>query len=160
MSDLRAGDAAVPFCLPDGHVHSVCLVDFRGRWLVLYFYPKDQTPGCSLEAGDFTRRLGEFHRMGAEVIGVSPDSPKSHCDFIEKRNLKLILLSDEKRAVIRKYGVWKLKKQYGREYFGVERSTFLVDPLGSVAAVWRGVKAPGHADAVLAELKKRADGRS
>jgi len=155
MSDIKAGDAAVPFCLPDGHEKSVCLEDLKGRWLVLYFYPKDQTPGCSLEARDFTRQLGDFHGLGAEVIGVSPDSPKSHCDFIEKQNLKLILLSDTKRDIIRKYGVWKLKKQYGSEYFGVERSTFLVDPRGIVAVVWRGVKVPGHVDAVMAELKNR-----
>jgi len=155
MPDIKTGDAAVAFCLPDGHERTVRLEDFKGKWLVLYFYPKDQTPGCSLEAGDFTRRLGDFHGLDAEVIGVSPDSPKSHCDFIDKQSLKLILLSDVKRDVIGKYGVWKLKQRYGREYFGVERSTFLIDPRGKVAATWRGVKVPGHAEAVLEELKKR-----
>jgi thioredoxin-dependent peroxiredoxin len=156
--DLRPGDAAVPFDLPDAHEKSFRLEDIKGRWLVLYFYPKDQTPGCSLEAGEFTRRLEDFHALGAEVAGVSPDSPESHCNFIGKQNLKLILLSDEKKDVINGYGAWKLKKQYGREYFGVERSPFLIDPAGIVAAVWRGVKVPGHVDAVLAELKDRKAG--
>jgi peroxiredoxin Q/BCP len=155
MPDLRPGDKAVSFRLPDSHENEVRLEDFKGRWLVLYFYPKDQTPGCSLEAVEFTRRLGDFHAAEAEVAGVSPDSPKSHCDFIAKQNLELILLSDENKEVIRRYGVWKLKKQYGREYFGVMRSTFLIDPDGNVAAVWRGVKVPGHIDAVLAELEER-----
>jgi peroxiredoxin Q/BCP len=156
--ELRPGEAAEPFDLPDAHENRVRLKDFTGRWLVLYFYPKDRTPGCSLEAVEFTRRLGDFHALGAEVMGVSPDSPKSHCDFIEKQDLQLTLLSDEKKDVINRYGVWKLKKQYGREYFGVERSTFLIDPAGLVAAVWRGVKVQGHVDAVLAELEARKTG--
>jgi peroxiredoxin Q/BCP len=154
MKIPAAGDKAILFCLPDSNQKNVCLKDFAGKWIVLYFYPKDQTPGCTLEAVEFTRRIEDFLRMNAEVIGVSPDSPKSHCDFIEKQNLRLVLLSDPKHEVMANYSVWKLRKQYGREYYGVERSTFLIDPKGTIAAVWRGVKVQGHAEAVQNELAR------
>jgi peroxiredoxin Q/BCP len=154
MSTLTKEDRAIPFCLPDQNENNVCLKDFIGKRLVLYFYPKDQTPGCTLEAVEFTRRLPDFHKLNAEVLGVSPDTPKSHCDFIDKQNLKLTLLSDPKHEVMEKYGVWTLKKQYGREYYGVERSTFLIDPKGITVSVWRGVKVQGHVETVLSMLQK------
>jgi thioredoxin-dependent peroxiredoxin len=154
MGDIKVGDKAISFCLPDSHEKTVCLADFSGRWVVLYFYPKDQTPGCTLEAVEFTRQLADFHGLNAEILGVSPDSPKSHCNFIEKQDLELTLLCDTQHDVLQKYGVWKLKMQYGRETHGVERSTFLIDPRGVVASIWRGVKAQGHAETVKTELKK------
>jgi peroxiredoxin Q/BCP len=154
MKILKTGDKAAPFCLQDSNEKTVCLKDFKGKWLVLYFYPKDQTPGCTLEAVEFTRQLPDFHKLNAEVLGVSPDSPKSHCSFIEKEDLKLILLSDPKHEVLEKYGVWTLKKQYGREYYGVERSTFLIDPKGNIASVWQDVKVQGHVETVKSILKK------
>jgi peroxiredoxin Q/BCP len=154
MSTLTKGDRAIPFCLPDQNEKNVCLKDFAGKWPVLYFYPKDQTPGCTLEAVEFTRRLPDFHKLNAEVLGISPDTPKSHCDFIDKQNLKLTLLSDPRHEVLEKYGVWKLKKQYGREYYGVERSTFLINLRGTAVSVWRSVKVQGHVEAVLSTLQK------
>jgi peroxiredoxin Q/BCP len=153
MTNLEAGQSAVSFCLPDADENPVCLDDFTGKWIVLYFYPKDNTSGCTLEAIDFTKAMQAFTDLGAVVLGVSPDSPKSHCNFRDKHDLKVILLSDSDHDILEKYGVWALKKMYGREHYGVERSTFLIDPDGKIAHVWRKVKVPGHIDAVLGALK-------
>jgi peroxiredoxin Q/BCP len=157
--DLEAGVEAPRFCLPNQDGDEVCLQDFRGRWLVLYFYPKDNTKGCTLEAIDFTLSLGDFEAMGASVLGVSPDSIKSHQNFCLKHDLKITLLSDPDHGVLEKYGVWQLKKRYGREYHGVVRSTFLINPRGMIAHVWRRVRVEGHVEAVkqmLSDLREKA----
>ena len=152
MAKLDEGQKAPLFCLPDADENEVCLKDFSGTWIVLYFYPKDNTSGCTLEAIDFSNAIQAFNDAGAEVVGISPDSPKSHCNFRDKHNLKVRLLSDAKHEVLEKYGVWVLKKMYGRQYHGVERSTFIVRPDGTIGHVWRKVKVPGHIDAVKDKL--------
>lgn len=146
--ELKAGDKAPDFALPtdDG---SVSLGDLKGKTVVLYFYPKDDTSGCTLEAQDFTARAGEFAKAGAVVIGVSKDSPKSHGKFRAKYALDVVLGSDETGEMLERYGVWVQKSMYGRSYMGIERATFLIDGQGKVAQVWRKVKVPGHAAAVL-----------
>ena len=151
---LSVGDRAPDFCLPNQNDQEVCLRDLSGKWVVLYFYPKDNTSGCTREAVDFTGHIESFEEMGAVVIGISPDSTKSHRSFIEKKELKLQLLSDGKHEVLEKYGVWQFKKMYGKEYMGVVRSTFLLNPNGKVAHVWRKVRVKGHVDEVLETLKK------
>lgn len=134
----------------------VALQDYLGQWVVLYFYPKDDTSGCTKEACEFTALAGPFEVLGAKVFGVSPDSPASHQKFIAKHGLQVELLSDPQHAVLQKYGAWGEKSMYGRKYEGVLRSTVLIDPEGRVAYHWPNVKATGHAEAVrakLAELK-------
>ncbi len=121
------------------------LEGYKGRWVVLYFYPRDNTPGCTLEAVEFTNLLPEFEKLGAVVVGVSPDSEESHRRFREKHGLGIALISDPEHTLAERFGVWKLKKNYGREYHGIERSTFILDPAGRVAAEWRKVKVRGHA---------------
>ena len=130
------------------------LSDYQGRWLVLYFYPKDSTPGCTTEGLDFNALLTKFRRAEAEVLGVSRDSTKSHQNFCTKQGFKFDLISDSDEALCQAFAVIKPKKLYGREYIGIERSTFLIDPTGRVAHTWRGVKVPGHAEAVFETLKQ------
>jgi len=154
MKELKIKDEAPEFSLPDNNNKNTSLKEFKGKWVVLYFYPKDNTPGCTLEAKEFTDKIKEFEKRNAVVIGISPDSPKSHCNFIEKHNLSVKLLSDEKHSVLEKYGVWQLKKRYGREYYGVERSTFLIDPEGKIAYLWKSVNVNGHVEEVLAKLQQ------
>jgi len=152
---LQVGDKAPDFCLPNQDEEEVCLRDLQGAWVVLYFYPKDNTPGCTTEACEFTAALPDFSGLGATVLGVSPDSPQRHRNFIAKKELGITLLSDEEKEVCTAYGVWQLKKNYGREYMGVVRSTFIIDPDGKIAAVWEKVRVKGHVEAVkekLAEL--------
>ncbi|WP_457638329.1 peroxiredoxin [Oceanithermus sp.] len=151
---IEAGREAPDFALPDeeGKIHR--LGDYRGRWVVLYFYPKDNTPGCSAEARDFNQLLSEFEREGAVVIGVSKDSPRSHARFKSKLGLGFTLLADEGTDVLRAYGAWGKKKLYGKEYEGTIRSTVLIDPEGRVAAVWPRVRVKGHAQAVLEKLRE------
>lgn len=156
---VEVGKEALDFCLLDENGQKVCLNDFKGKWVVLYFYPKDNTPGCTKEAENFSELLPEFEKLGAVVIGVSPDSVESHKKFKEKRDLKVKLLSDESREVLKAYGVWQKKKMYGREYMGVVRTTYLIDPEGKVAHVWKRVKVKGHAEAVLNRLKDLREGR-
>ncbi|MCP4155715.1 MAG: thioredoxin-dependent thiol peroxidase [bacterium] len=130
----------------------ISLDNFNGKWVVLYFYPKDNTSGCTVEAIDFTALLGQFGELEAEILGVSPDSTKSHRNFIEKKELGITLLSDPEHKVAGAYGAWQLKKNYGREYYGIVRSTFLIDPSGNIAFVWTKVKAKGHAEIVKTKL--------
>ncbi len=151
---MKEGDIAEDFCLPDYEGKEHCLRDYRGKWVVLYFYPKDNTSGCTKEAKGFTEMRGEFEKLGAVIIGVSKDSPKSHAKFIEKHNLKILLLSDEEHKVLERYGAWGKKKNYGREYYGTIRTTFLIDPEGKIVKVWRNVRVNGHVEKVLEELKK------
>ncbi len=153
---LNIGDAVPDFCLPNQDEEEICFRDIKGKWIVLYFYPKDNTPGCTTEALEFTEALPDFEGLNALVLGVSPDSPKKHRNFIEKKGLKITLLADEEKEVCQLFGVWQLKKNYGREYMGVVRSTFIIDPDGKIAAKWEKVRVKGHVEAVkekLAELQ-------
>ena len=149
---VDAGDTAPDFCLPGAEGQDICLKDFEGKWLVLYFYPKDSTSGCTREAVDFTAALPQLSDLGAEVLGISRDSPASHRKFAEKHALGLKLASDVDHKVTEAYGAWALKKMYGKESYGVVRSTFLIDPLGKVAHAWRKVSVKGHAEAVAKKL--------
>ncbi|MDJ0899167.1 MAG: thioredoxin-dependent thiol peroxidase [Xenococcus sp. MO_188.B8] len=157
MSDLlQIGQPAPDFSAQDQNSNTVSLDDFRDRWLVLYFYPKDDTPGCTVEAIDFTALKEQFTELGAAIIGVSPDSTESHGKFIAKHNLGLQLLSDPERKVTEAYNVWRLKKFMGKEYMGVVRSTFLIAPDGKLAHIWNNARAKGHAEKVLQKLEELA----
>lgn len=151
---VEVGDTAPDFCLPMAEDEKFCLIDRKKGWLVLYFYPKDNTSGCTREVVDFTAHRPDFEKLGAEVIGISRDSPASHEKFAAKHDLGVTLLSDPDHLVTEAYGAWALKKMYGKESFGVIRSTFLIDPEGKIAYIWRRVKVDGHADAVLKRLQK------
>ncbi|MEO1927544.1 MAG: thioredoxin-dependent thiol peroxidase [Nautiliaceae bacterium] len=148
---------APEFCLPNQDNVEICLRDLRGKWIVLYFYPKDNTPGCTTEAKEFSELLDEFENLDAIVIGISPDSPKKHCNFIEKHDLTVTLLSDENKEVLKAYGAWGKKKMYGKEYEGVIRSTSIIDPDGNIVKEYKNVRAKGHAKKVLEDLKNLKD---
>ena len=151
---VEEGKKAPAFELPASTGGMISLADYVGKQnIVLYFYPKDSTPGCTTEACSFRDNQAEIKKLGAVVLGVSPDSLKSHDKFIEKQSLNFPLLADEDRAVCEAYGVWVEKSMYGRKYMGVERSTFLIDKKGKVAKVWRKVKVNGHTEEVLEALK-------
>ena len=157
MSDLlQIGQKAPNFSAQDQNNNTVSLDDFYDRWLILYFYPKDDTPGCTVEAIDFTALKEQFTELGAAIVGVSPDSTESHCKFITKHNLGLQLISDPERKVTEAYNVWQLKKFMGKEYMGVVRSTFLITPDGKLAHIWNKVRAKGHAEKVLQKLAELA----
>ena len=149
---LQIGDRASAFCLANQDEEEVCLRDLQGSWIVLYFYPKDNTPGCTTEACEFTAAAPDFSGLGAVILGVSPDSPQKHRNFIEKKKLGITLLSDEEKEVCEAYGVWQLKKFMGREYMGVVRSTFVINPDGKIAAVWEKVRVKAHVEAVRQRL--------
>ncbi len=153
-SIVTEGKKAPAFTLLNQDNQPVSLKDFKGNWLVFYFYPKDNTPGCTTEAIDFTSLLKEFHKAGAKIVGVSPDSTVSHCRFIEKKDLKIELLSDPDHQVIEAYGAWQLKKFMGREFMGVVRSTWLISPEGNIEALWSPVKVKEHALEVLKKLRE------
>ena len=148
---LSSGDPAPAFDLPTAGGGRVDLAGLRGKQVILYFYPKDDTPGCTREALDFTEKSDDFAAADAVVVGVSRDSLVSHDKFAAKQRLKLILASDEDGEVCSRYGVWVEKNMYGRKYMGIERSTFLIDQNGRIKRLWRKVKVPGHVDEVLAE---------
>jgi peroxiredoxin Q/BCP len=149
---LQTGDKAPGFCLPDQEGKETCLADYQGKWVVLYFYPKDNTPGCTIEAVDFTAVKKELEARNTIILGVSPDSAKSHQNFIAKQELTITLLSDPDRKVIEAYGVWQLKKMYGKESWGIVRSTFLIGPQGKIAFSWPRVTAKGHAEQVVQKI--------
>jgi peroxiredoxin Q/BCP len=153
MTGITEGSVAPEFELPRDGGGSISLSSLAGKPVVIYFYPKDDTSGCTVEANDFTALTPEFDKIGVTVIGMSPDSPKSHDKFKKKHNLEVILAADEEKQVLEAYGVWVEKSMYGRKYMGVERSTFLIDANGKVARVWRKVKVPGHAKDVLAAAR-------
>jgi thioredoxin-dependent peroxiredoxin len=153
---LDVGSVAPDFTLPAGGGGEVALEKLRGRQVVLYFYPKDDTSGCTLEARDFNALGAEFAALDTTVIGISPDSPKSHDKFAGKYGLAFPLGSDESKATLEAYGVWTQKSMYGRKYMGVERTTFLLARDGTVARVWSKVKVPGHAAEVLAAARELA----
>jgi thioredoxin-dependent peroxiredoxin len=142
------------FKLLDQNGKTLELTKLRGRPVVLYFYPKDDTSGCTLEAKDFSCLKGAFDAAGAEVIGISPDGVESHRKFIDKYELTIRLLADDEKAAALAYDVWVEKSMYGKKYMGVERSTFLIDKAGRIAHSWRKVKVPGHAEEVLAAVKE------
>lgn len=151
---LEIGQAFPAFALKDQEDKIHKLEDYSGHWLVVYFYPKDNTSACSLEAQDFTSTAGKFKSRKAAVIGVSPDSVKSHAGFAARKNLGITLLSDPEHTLLETAGVWQMKKLYGREYMGVVRTTAVVDPKGVIREVWSNVKVPGHVEKVLASLVK------
>jgi len=144
----------LPVALGSGRTAN--LSDYAGRWLVLYFYPKDNTPGCTTEGIEFNAVYPRIRKAGGDLLGVSRDSVRSHANFCTKHGLVFDLVSDADEALCRAFGVIKPKKLYGREYIGIERSTFLIDPKGRVAESWRAVKVAGHAEQVLAALQKAA----
>ncbi len=160
MSKLSSGDKAPPFNLQADSGEKAALKDFAGKYLVLYFYPRDNTPGCTREAQAFTKLLPQFKKavpgFGAEVCGVSKDSYESHCGFRDKLKLKVTLLSDPDLETHKAYGAYGDKVMYGKKTKGVIRSTFLIDPKGKIIRAWSSVKVDGHAEAVLAELKSQA----
>jgi peroxiredoxin Q/BCP len=157
MANLKEGAVAPEFILPRNGGGTVSLAEFRGKSVVLFFYPKDDTSGCTAESIAFTALAGDFAAAGAVVIGMSPDSVKKHDKFAKKYDLSVILAADEEKAVLNAYGVWVEKSMYGRKYMGVERTTVLIDANGIVRRVWEKVKVPGHAEEVLAAAKNLAE---
>ena len=151
--ELAVGVKAPDITLPDQSGKTVSLKDFRGKQVVLYFYPKDDTPGCTKEACGFRDSQAALKKAGAVVLGVSMDGKVSHQKFVDKFKLPYTLLSDEDATVSKAYGVYKLKNMYGRTYWGLERSTFVIDPAGKLKAIFRKVKVDGHTDEVLGALK-------
>ncbi|MBK7260217.1 MAG: thioredoxin-dependent thiol peroxidase [Ignavibacteriae bacterium] len=152
MKELKAGDAAPAFELPTGDGGKLALADLKGKTVVLYFYPKDNTSGCTKEACAFNDTLAKIKKKGAVVVGVSPDSAASHAKFAGKYDLSFPLVSDESKKMLGAYGVWKEKSMYGRKYMGVERTTFIIDGKGKITHVFRKVKVDGHVEEVLAAL--------
>ena len=150
--DLKVGDKAPSFSLPADGGGTLSLSGLKGKTVVLYFYPKDDTSGCTAEAIQFSSAAKAFAKAGAAVVGVSKDSPASHDKFKSKHALSLSLASDEDTEVAKAYGVWVEKSMYGRRYMGMERATFLIDGTGVIRQIWRKVKVPGHAEKVLAAV--------
>jgi peroxiredoxin Q/BCP len=150
--NLKKGDKAPLFTLKNKDGKDVSLSDFKNKYIVLYFYPKDNTKGCTQEAIDFSELTDSFKQNDAVIIGISPDTEKSHTNFINKHNLKVELLSDHEHEVMEKYGVWQLKKMYGKEYMGVVRSTFLLSPDLEIIEIWDKVKVKEHAKKVFETL--------
>ena len=151
---LEIGQIAPPVSLPRDGGDTVSLSDYAGQAVVLYFYPRDDTPGCTIEASGFTDMAAEFSAAGVVVLGVSKDSVKKHDKFRDKYALSVPLLSDEDGDVCERYGVWVEKNMYGKTYLGIERATFLIDGAGKIAQVWHKVKVPGHVEAVLDATRK------
>jgi len=154
----RQGEQAPDFELPTDSHGALKLKDLRGAPVVLYFYPKDNTKGCTTEAVDFTSKLEEFNRIGVKVVGVSPDSVQKHQNFRDKHNLGIILAADEDKAVAERYGVWAEKKMYGRTYMGIIRTTLLIDKDGVIAQIWPKVRVAGHAQKVLDAARELIEG--
>lgn len=152
-NSLSEGRQAPLFCLPDQDGKDICLQDMKGKWVVLYFYPRDNTAGCTKEAQDFSAFKPEFEAEGAIIIGLSKDGMASHQKFIEKKELTITLLSDMEITVHKLYDVWRLKKFMGKEYMGTVRTTFLIDPNGNIANIWDNVKTKDHAQNVLEKLR-------
>lgn len=155
MSPVQARQAVPDFTLPASNGKDVSLSDFKGKKVVIYFYPKDMTPGCTTESCDFRDFHGEYKNLNTEVIGISPDDLTSHDKFIEKHDLPFLLLADEEQKVCQLFGVWKEKNMYGKKFMGVERSTFLIDEEGKLVQEWRKVKVDGHVDEVLEAIKEK-----
>lgn len=152
MAAPKEGDKAPPFTLSDEKGRNVSLKDFKGKTVILYFYPKDMTPGCTTEACDFRDTLPKIKRKKAVVLGVSPDPVTRHEKFIEKYDLNFPLLADEDKAVCKAYGVWQPKTLYGKKFMGVVRTTFIIGPTGKIEKIFPKVKVKGHVEAVLEAL--------
>ena len=150
---VEEGKKAPAFAMPVDGGGNVSLKDYKGKKLVMFFYPKDNTPGCTTESIGFSENLTKFRRAGADVLGVSKDSVASHERFKEKQNLKIALASDAETEVIEAYGSWVEKNNYGRKYMGIERSTFLIDETGKIIKIWRKVRVKGHVEDVLETVK-------
>lgn len=153
MSDLAIGSTAPDFTLPRDGGGTISLSQFSGKPVVVYFYPKDDTSGCTAEAIAFTGLADQFAAAGATVIGISPDSAAKHDKFVKKHGLTVALAADEEQVAANAYGVWKEKSMYGKKYMGIERSTFLIGADGTIARIWEKVKVPGHAEEVLEAVK-------
>ena len=153
MTQPAIGDTAPDFSLPRDGGEIVNLSDFKGKKVVLYFYPKDDTPGCTKEAIGFTDMVDAFAAEDTIVLGVSKDSVKKHDKFVAKHDLKIALLSDEEGDVCERYGTWVEKSMYGKTYMGIERATYLIGTDGKIAQAWRKVKVPGHVEAVLEAVR-------
>lgn len=149
---LNIGDAAPNFILPDSQGKNVNLSDKKGKWIILYFYPKDMTPGCTQQACDFNAHQDQFSGLNAEIIGISKDSAARHTKFIEKYNLNFTLLSDEDNTACEAYGVWQKKKLYGKEFMGIVRTTFIINPEGKIAHIFNKVRVKEHNSKVLEQL--------
>jgi peroxiredoxin Q/BCP len=163
-SPSKSGASGAPSSAPKFALESdagtrVKLADYAGKWVVVYFYPRDNTPGCTREAQDFTRAAPRLKKLGAEVVGISKDSAKSHCGFKEKIGIGFPLLSDPDLSTHKSYGAWGTKTMYGKKVEGTIRSTFLVSPAGKIVRSWTGVKVDGHADKVIAALEEELNGR-
>jgi peroxiredoxin Q/BCP len=154
---VGTGFPAPDFALPASNGETVKLSDFSGTNVVLYFYPKDMTPGCTTEACDFRDRIEGFNDVDAVILGVSPDELARHQKFIEKYGLPFLLLADTEHQVAEAYGVWKLKKMYGREFMGIERSTFIIDKEGNLVKEWRKVQVKGHVEEALTYIKENLE---
>jgi peroxiredoxin Q/BCP len=153
MDEFREGVEAPDFTLPASGGQSISLHDLRGKKLILYFYPNDDTPGCTKEACQFRDLFPDFSASGATVLGISPNDSGSHDRFVAKYGLPFTLLADPGHKIAHRYGVWKQKSNYGRKYMGIERSTFLIDEDGIIQRVWRNVRANGHAQRVLEAIQ-------
>ncbi|CAA6811234.1 MAG: Thiol peroxidase, Bcp-type (EC [uncultured Campylobacterales bacterium] len=151
---IEVGQKIENFTLKNQDNIEVSLNDFKGKWIVVYFYPKDNTPGCTTQACDFTAGIDDFYDEDTVILGISPDSVKKHQNFIAKQNLKITLLSDEEKEVLNTFGVWQLKKLYGREYMGVVRTTYLINPDFEVAYRWDNVRVKEHSNKVLEKIKE------
>lgn len=158
MTKLAPGDTAPDFTLPRDGGGTLKLADLRGKAVVLFFYPRDDTSGCTAEAIAFSGLKDEFAKAGAVIVGMSADSQKSHDKFKAKHNLSVDLVADEEKQALEAYGVWAEKSMYGRKFMGIVRTTFLIDSQGKIAAVWQNVKVPGHAEAVLEAVRGLAKG--
>ncbi len=152
---ISVGDKAPDFILKNQNDEEIKLQDLKGQWSIVYFYPKDDTPGCTLEAKNFSEKMKDFSALGINVIGISPDSTQSHKKFEDKHDLSITLLSDEQHSTLEDYDVWKTKKMYGKQYKGVERSTFLINPEGKIEHIWSKVKVSNHVDEVLDKIKEK-----
>ena len=155
---MEVGSVATEFTLKNQDDIEVSLRYFFGKWVVVYFYPKDDTPGCTAEACEFTNEFKGFVNLDAVVLGISTDSTERHAKFIQKYSLKVTLLSDSDKKVLSAYNAYGEKQLYGKTVFGVKRSTYLIDPKGKVAKIWTGVKAKGHASVVKEELTRLQQG--
>ncbi|PIE90781.1 MAG: thioredoxin-dependent thiol peroxidase [Acidobacteria bacterium] len=153
--NIKEGQIAPDFTLPNEQETEVTLSQFKGKWVVLYFYPRDLTPGCTVQAIDFSTGKAEFEESGAVILGVSPDTVASHQKFCNKKDLTITLLSDPEKEALNLYGVWQMKKMAGREYMGVVRSTVLIDPEGIIVKIWEKVRVKGHVETVLKTLREQ-----
>jgi len=157
MSNINIGDQAPSFALPKSGGGNVSLTDYKGKYLILYFYPKDDTPGCTKEAISFTEHRDAFTALGADILGISKDTIAKHDKFIAKHELGIPLASDEDGEMINAYGSWVEKNMYGKKYMGIERATYLIGPDGKIANIWRKVRVKDHVETVLTTLKQHVD---